>query len=66
MRKFGSFIDYQDRDYFATDNVMTTYEDKEAEWFAALYSDYLFIFTESGEFTSQLDAQKQHQGFGFA
>lgn len=60
IRQF--FIDYQDRIIFATDNVMTTYEDKEAEWFAALYSDYLSFFTESGEFTSQLDAQKQHQG----
>ena len=60
IRQF--MMDYQDRILFGTDNVMTTYEDKEAAWFEALYADYLGFFTESEKFTSQLDPQKEYQG----
>ena len=48
------FEDYQDRILFATDTVVTSYEDKTEEWLISLYSDYLSMMTER-EFESALD-----------
>lgn len=39
------FNDYQDRILFATDNVVTGFENKDKDWLADLYSDYVSILT---------------------
>lgn len=52
---YKDFFDkYQDRILFATDNVITGYEDKNAGYLKALYQDYISILA-ADEFTSSLD-----------
>lgn len=48
---FGKF---QDRILFATDNVVTSYEDKDGAFLRNLYQDYIWMFSED-EFNSLLD-----------
>lgn len=60
--EFAAFFEnYQDRIVFATDNVITSYEDKTEEWVQLLYSDYLSMMTE-GEFSSALNAEITYLG----
>ena len=52
---YQDFFDkFQDRILFATDNVVTTYEDKDQDFLKNLYQDYIWIFSE-GEFESDFD-----------
>lgn len=46
------FEKYDDRILFATDNVITNYEDKTEEWISKLYDDYVSILSDS-EFESK-------------
>lgn len=46
------FKKYDDRILFATDNVITSYEDKSEEWISKLYKDYISILSDD-EFESQ-------------
>lgn len=48
------FENYQDRILFATDNVVTGYEDKDGDFLRDLYQDYISILA-SDEFNSNLD-----------
>ncbi len=48
------FTEFQDRILFATNNVVTSYEDKDEDFLKDLYQDYIWILTE-GEFESDLD-----------
>ena len=59
---FVAFFDkYQDRILFATDNVITSYEDKTEEWVTQLYSDYISMMTE-GEFISAINPDLTYVG----
>lgn len=50
---FRDFFDeYQDRILFATDNVITGYENKDKDWLIDLYADYISILSED-EFASK-------------
>ena len=55
------FGEFQDRILFATDTVVTSYEDKTTEWLTALYSDYISILAED-EFESAVDQGVFYQG----
>lgn len=55
------FVEHQDRILFATDNVVTSYEEKDADWILDLYGDYLSILQE-GEFQSKFFPDKTYQG----
>lgn len=55
------FESFQDRILFATDAVVTSYEDKTVEWLNALYGDYVSIFTEN-TFTLQSDSSVTLEG----
>ncbi len=55
------YVTYADRILFGTNNVMTTYEDKEAVWFSALTDDYLSFLREK-EFVSAIDPAVTYQG----
>ena len=59
------FTEHADRILFATDNVVTTYEGKEAEWLSALYQNYIAILKEA-EFTSALDPEVKYQGLALS
>lgn len=54
------FYEFQDRILFATDNVLTSYEEKTIEWMNQLYADYFALLTEE-EFQAQLDGNS-YQG----
>lgn len=60
-----TFVDfferYQDRILFATDNVITSYEDKSEEWIRQLYSDYVSMIRE-GNFQSEVEPEQTYQG----
>lgn len=49
------FEEFQDRILFATDSVLTSYEDKDIDWVKNLYGNYLTLFT------SELDLPKSIQ-----
>ncbi len=52
---YQDFFDkFQDRILFATDNVVTSYEDKDQDFLKDLYQDYIWMFSE-GEFESDVD-----------
>jgi predicted TIM-barrel fold metal-dependent hydrolase len=59
------FTDYQDRIFFATDVVVTSYEDKGEDFLINLYSDYISILTEV-EFESALDPGTTYQGLALS
>ncbi len=59
------FTDYQDRIFFATDNVITGFESKDRDWITALYSDYISILTE-GEFESKSQDDTIYKGLGLS
>ncbi len=59
FRKF--FNDFQDRIFFATDNVVTGFESKDRDWLIALYRDYISILTES-EFDSRSNPGAKYMG----
>ncbi|QQR54655.1 amidohydrolase family protein [Candidatus Peregrinibacteria bacterium] len=48
------FEKFQDRILFATDNIVTSYEDKDKDFLKDLYNDYIWILS-AGEFESSLD-----------
>lgn len=48
------FKTFEDRILFATDNIVTTYEEKDSGFLCNLYSTYISILSE-GDFTSMLD-----------
>ncbi len=55
------FNDYQDRILFATDNVITGFENKDKDWLDRLYSDYLSILTKD-DFKSLSKNEAQYKG----
>ena len=55
------FGEFQDRILFATDTVVTSFEDKTTDWLTDLYSDYLSILTED-EFESAVDEGVFYKG----
>lgn len=59
---FRAFVNrYQDRVLFATDAVITSYEEKTTDWVTALYSDYISILIEE-EFSSEAIEGAQYRG----
>lgn len=56
------FIEHQDRILFATDNVITTYEDKNLEWVMNLTEDYIRMLSEDGIFPSSTDGGTLYRG----
>lgn len=48
------FESFQDRILFGTDNVVTSYEDKDGDFLTDLYQDYIWILTQD-TFASDLD-----------
>jgi predicted TIM-barrel fold metal-dependent hydrolase len=64
--EFVSFFEnYQDRILFATDNVITSYEDKTEEWVTQLYSDYISMMVEE-EFSSERSQDVAYHGLGLS
>lgn len=62
QNEFEDFFEtFQDRILFATDAVLTSYEDKTLEWLNVLYKDYISILTE-GNFNLESDASISLQG----
>ena len=51
---YRTFFDkFQDRILFATDNVVTSYEDKDRDFLKNLYQDYIWMLSE-GDFEANL------------
>lgn len=60
--EFREFFDkYQDRIMFATDTVITGYENKNRDWLGKLHYDYLAMLT-ADTFTSKTDPTKTFKG----
>ena len=63
---FREFFDtYQDRILFATDNVITGFENKDRDWLVALYSDYISILTKD-EFISESSKGTKYTGLALS